>query len=284
MNVLVIGGTGNFGKLIIKNLILSPATEQIISISKSKKGNFPSRVIQYLGDSNDDNFLCSVFEGHKFDVVIHIPNILLADLKVLLANCEKHLVKHLIVIGSAAMFTKLDAPTRELRIEQENLISKSKVNWTILRPNMVYGHKNDQNIYKLFTFLKNQFLLPVPGSPDVLQNPTHIEDFVGAVISSMLNERSYKKCYNLVGAQPISLRGMVGVLSPNKRVFVVSIPLKISVLALKVLRFFKLAEWHPEKLLRLNEEKVLKSTPESLEDLGYSPRNFEEGVKAYFED
>lgn len=282
MNVLLIGGTGNFGKLIAQALLNRQDVENLSSISRSTLLDLGGRIFQFQGDLNDGQFLRSVFEKTQFDVVICIPNILLVDFGVLLPLCRTNRVKQLIVVGSAAMYTQLDAPTRDIRLKQEERIRNSGINYTILRPNMVYGHKNDQNIYKLYQFLKKYPIIPVPGSADILQNPTYIADFVDALLQSMLNEKAYNKSYNLVGPTPISLRGMVQSLSPEKKIRVVEIPLSLSVFGLKMLRILKIANWHPEKLLRLNEEKVLVSTSDAFEDLHYAPKAFDEVIKNYY--
>lgn len=282
MNVLLIGGTGNFGKLIGRALLERKDVETIISISRTSSNDQLDRTLQFRGDINDKRFLEDVFSKFYFDVVICIPNILLVDFEVLLPLCKSNQVQQLIVVGSAAMFTKLDAPTRDIRLNQEKLIRESGIAYTILRPNMVYGHKNDQNIYKLYQFIKKYPFLPVPGSANILQNPTYIVDFVDALMNSILNEKAYHKSYNLVGTSPVSLRDMVNALSNGKKVRIIQIPLSLSIAGLKLLRILKIANWHPEKLLRLNEEKVLNSTEGAREDLNYHPIAFEEVIKNYF--
>ena len=281
MQILVIGGTGNFGKLIFEKLHKDSKISLLVSVSRNKPSVEHQNVVYLQGDSNSGDFLQNLFNTYSFDVVIHIPNILLAEMVDLLNLCEIHHVKQLIVVGSAAMYTQLDAPTREIRLQKEELIRSSSVNHTILRPNMVYGHRNDMNIYKLFQFLNKNRILLVPGSADVLQNPSHIEDFTQGLINSILNPKSYNKSYNLVGASAISLRGMAKTLMEGKKIFVIEFPLALGLAILKLLRFFRIVNWHPEKILRLNEQKVLESTPEAFSDLKYQPRTFSEGVKSY---
>ncbi len=282
MQILVIGGTGNFGKLIVEKLQKDSKITLLVSVSINKPAVEHQNVVYLQGDSNSGDFLQNLFNTYSFDVVIHIPNILLAELVELLNLCEIHHVKQLIVVGSAAMYTQLDAPSREIRLQKEQLIRSSSVNHTILRPNMVYGHKNDMNIYKLFQFLNKNRILLVPGSADVLQNPSHIEDFTQGLVNSILNLKSYNKSYNLVGASPISLRGMAKTLMEGKKIFVIEFPIALGLAGLKLLKFLRIVNWHPEKILRLNEQKVLESTPEAFSDLNYQPRTFQEGVKSYF--
>lgn len=282
MQILVIGGTGNFGKLIFEKLHKDSKVSLLVSVSRNKPSVKYQNVVYLQGDSNSGDFLKNIFNTYRFDVVIHIPNILLAEMVNLLDLCKIHHVEQLIVVGSAAMYTQLDAPTREIRLQKEQLIRSSSVNHTILRPNMVYGHRNDMNIYKLFQFLNKNRILLVPGSADVLQNPSHIEDFTQGLINSILNPKSYNKSYNLVGASAISLRGMAKTLMEGKKFFVIEFPLALGIAGLKLLRFLRIVNWHPEKLLRLNEQKVLESTPEAFLDLNYQPRTFQEGVKSYF--
>jgi nucleoside-diphosphate-sugar epimerase len=281
MRILVIGGTGNFGKFIFERLCHDPNIELLVSFSRNKPSKPHPNVNYVLGDSNSKIDLERVLSTYPFDVVIHIPNILLAKMEDVIACCEVYQVKQIIVVGSAAMFTNLDAPTKEIRLEKEEIVRNSSIAHTILRPNMVYGHRNDLNIYKLLVFLKKYRVLFVPGSADILQNPSHIEDFTQGVINALLNPKAYNKSYNLVGSMPVSLRDMAKALMEGKRILIIEFPLWLGLYALKAFRFLRLANWHPEKLLRLNEQKILESTPDAFIDLEYQPRSFVEGIKSY---
>jgi nucleoside-diphosphate-sugar epimerase len=282
MKILIIGGTGNFGKRIFQSIKNKNANNQFFSLSRNPPKH-KLNYVQYLtGDSNDEGLLNQLFEKYKFEIVVNIPNILLANVDALVSACKKYHAHQLIIVGSAAMFTKIDAPTKVIRQEKEEIIRDSGINYTILRPNMVYGHKEDQNIYKLYKFINKYLLLIVPGSAEIKQSPTHIDDFVEALVFAISNPNVFKKSYNLVGPQPISLKEMAQILAKPKKIKVLEIPLNLSVFGLKVLRFIKVVNWHPEKLLRLNEEKVLETTNGALEELNYRPRLFEEGVKDYF--
>lgn len=282
MKILIIGGTGNFGKRIFQSLIEKNSSNQLVSLSR----NLPKDTLRYVeyivGDSNEEAVLDQIFENYEFEIVIHIPNILLADVEALVSACKKYNTAQLLIVGSAAMFTKIEAPTKVIRESKEKIIFDSGINYTILRPNMVYGHKKDQNIYKLYQFINKYLLLVVPGSAGIKQSPTHIQDFVEALVFAISNPNAFKKSYNLVGPHPISLKEMAEILAKPRKIRILEVPLGVSILGLKVLRFCKLVNWHPEKLLRLNEEKVLETTSGALEDLNYHPRLFEEGIKEYF--
>ncbi|MDG1275696.1 MAG: NAD-dependent epimerase/dehydratase family protein [Algoriphagus sp.] len=282
MKILVIGGTGNFGRRIFQSLKNKNGNNQLVSLSRNPPKHKLNYVEYLIGDSNDEGLLNQLFEKYGFEIVIHIPNILLANVDALVSVCKKYHADQLIIVGSAAMFTKIDAPTKIIRQDKEEIIRDSGVNYTILRPNMVYGHKEDQNIYKLYKFINKYLLLIVPGSAEIKQSPTHIDDFVEALVFAISNPNVYKKSYNLVGPQPISLKEMAQILAKPKKIRVLEVPLGLSVFGLKVLRFLKVVNWHPEKLIRLNEEKVLETTSGALEELNYHPRIFEEGIKEYF--
>lgn len=280
MKILIIGGTGNFGKRIIQSL--RSTKNQLFSLSRNFPNDQLADVEYIVGDSNDEVLLDQLFEKYGIKIVIHVPNILLANVDSIVSSCKKYHVDQLIMVGSAAMFTKIDAPTKLIRQEKEDKIKKSGLNYTILRPNMVYGHKQDQNIYKLYKFINKYLLLIVPGSAEIKQSPTHIDDFVEALVFAISNPKAFNKSYNLVGPHPISLKEMAQILAKPKKIRVLEVPLGLSVFGLKMLRFVKVVNWHPEKLIRLNEEKVLETTAGALEELNYHPRHFEEGIKEYF--
>jgi nucleoside-diphosphate-sugar epimerase len=283
MKILIIGGTGNFGIKIIENLTLNKDIQLLACISRNPPSQAFSSVLYLQGDANNEGFLMYVMAENSFDCVVHIPNILLVDIQVLINVCKKTSVHQLIVIGSTGMFTKLDAPTREMRILKEKIIKESGINYTILRPNMVYGHVNDQNVYLLFKYINSRKFLFVPGSADVLQNPIHIDDFVHALIQSIMNPRAQNKAYNLVGKNPISLRGMVKVLDTEGKVIIITIPLWISLIGLKIFNVLGILNWKSEKFLRLNEEKLLVSTHAAVNDLNFNPRTFSEGIQTYWD-
>ena len=76
----------------------------------------------------------------------HAPNIVQA--------CEEENVKRAIFISTTAIFTNLNADSKRVRMEAEATIIASNLDWTILRPTMIYGRKGDRNMERLVKYLK----------------------------------------------------------------------------------------------------------------------------------
>ena len=164
----------------------------------------------------------------------------------------------------------------------EEQIRESGLKWTILRPTMIYGAPGDRNLSRLLTLLPRVPVLPVPGGGRHLQQPVHVADVAGAVLSAVERPESAGTTYDIAGPEPLSFAELLRVAAraAGSRTRFVPVPLSPLVAAA---RGYELLAARPriraEQLQRLAEDKAF-SIEDAARDLGYAPRSFAEGIVA----
>jgi uncharacterized protein YbjT (DUF2867 family) len=182
-------------------------------------------------------------------------------------------VTRAVFVSTTAIFTRLPAPSRRLRLEAEACVQHSTLEWTILRPTMIYGSARDRNISRLLRFLKHWPLFPLCGNG--LWQPIYVEDLADAVAAALDAPRSIGQTYNLAGACPLRFSELIRTAAAAvcRHVWLVPVPLSAAVLAARLTRVVT-----PEQVLRLAEDKAFDYSDAS-RDFGFQPRSFADGVR-----
>jgi nucleoside-diphosphate-sugar epimerase len=156
----------------------------------------------------------------------------------------------------------------------------SGLQYTILRPTMIYGSPRDRNMWRLIRFLRYSPVVPVFGDGLSLQQPIYVDDVARAVVSCLPGGKTACKSYNIAGKQPLTYNGVIDTIARQlkKRVWIWHIPAD-PVIAL--LSFFEHLRFptpiKAEQIQRLNENKNF-SYADAERDFGFRPLSFEEGV------
>jgi nucleoside-diphosphate-sugar epimerase len=189
-------------------------------------------------------------------------------------------IKRAVFISTTAIFTQLNAPSKKVRVAAELAIEMSGLNYTILRPTMIYGSPRDRNMWRLIRFMKYLPIVPIFGDGKYLQQPIYVDDVAQALVSCLSNDKTIGKSYNIAGKHPLTYNDVIDTIAKqmNKRVWKLHIPSKpvVSLLAL----FERMRIPFPikaEQVLRLNENKDF-SYADAQRDFGFSPLTFEEGI------
>jgi nucleoside-diphosphate-sugar epimerase len=192
-----------------------------------------------------------------------------------------HLVKQMqaegaprgVFVSTTAIFTSLPAPSRAPRLDAEAAVRDSVLDWTIVRPTMIYGTTRDRNISRLLRFLARWPVFPVCGN--AWWQPIHVEDLANAVVAALDTPATIGREYNLAGAYPIRFDDLVltAARAVFRRVVLVRVPMAAAVLAARVTRVVT-----AEQIRRLAEDKAFEYA-EATRDFGFHPRSFAEGVR-----
>ena len=191
----------------------------------------------------------------------------------LVHQLENRGVKRAVFVSTTAIFTSLPSTSRSVRLEAEAAVEKSSLDWTLLRPTMIYGTARDRNVSRLLRFLKRWPIFPVCGN--ALWQPIYVEDLAHAVLNALDSPRSIGKAYNVAGARPLAFGDLVrtAARAVGRRVLLLPVPITTAVLAARVTRVVS-----PEQVRRLAEDKAFAYT-EAARDFGFAPRSFDEGVR-----
>jgi uncharacterized protein YbjT (DUF2867 family) len=189
-------------------------------------------------------------------------------------------IQRALFVSTTAIFTQLNAPSKVRRIEAESAIMRSGLDWTILRPTMIYGTARDRNICRLIRYVSRFPVLPVFGSGTYLQQPVHVADLAMAIVAALESKAAAGRAYNISGKAPLTYNDLVRTVARllERRMVIVHLPYRPVVAALAPLE--KLGVRLPvkgEQILRLNEHKAFPHD-DAGRDFGFAPRPFAAGV------
>ena len=194
----------------------------------------------------------------NFDCFINIASIGFGLCKHIIEACEMVSIKRVIFISSTSIFTSLNARSKKIRTEAENLIMQSNLIWTIIRPTMIYGSPRDRNMIRLIRWIDHFPILPIFGNGDALQQPINVEDLVSFVYKTIKKKEAFNNVFNVSGKEPITFNQIIKIISKVLK----RKPLKIylpSSITSQILCFLELLNIKlpikSEQIKRLNEDK-----------------------------
>lgn len=278
--ILLTGATGFLGEFVLEELVnrghdVTCFVRKTSDLDKIKREN-----VSYIyGELNDYKSICEALKGKK--ALINIASLGFGHAPSIINACEEIGVKRSIFVSTTGIFTKLNPDSKGVRLEAEKLIKKSNLDYTIIRPTMIYGTPKDRNMWRLVKFLKNIPVIPILGPGTYLQQPVYVKDLATAIVSAYEKPVSIKKDYNVSGAKPLTYNEVIDITGETlgKKILKLHIPMKLSY---NMLRIYEEVSKHPklksEQVLRLNENKDF-SYEEAKQDLGYNPLSFNEGIK-----
>jgi uncharacterized protein YbjT (DUF2867 family) len=280
MKVFVTGGTGFTGSRVVPLLLASGYEVRCLYRATSDRSSLPHPEIEWiLGDLSDPHSLTSAMHG--MDTLVNIASLGFGDADSIIRAATDAGIQRAVFISTTAIFTRLNASSKKVRVAAELAIETSSLNYTILRPTMIYGSERDRNICRLIRWLRYLPFFPVFGDGNYLQQPIFVDDVAQAVVSCLASDNTIRKNYNIAGRQSLTYNHLVDTIAAqmNRHVWKIHMPSKPIVGLLNFLE--KIRAPFPikaEQVLRLNENKDF-SYADAQRDFGFSPLLFEEGIK-----
>lgn len=293
-NVVVLTGvTGKSGKYAIERLIerreeLSGIRFRAIVRSKEKapfleQSGLPLDVC--IGTVDDDAFLQQVFSGA--DTLLHIVGIHTSLHVVPLAIRAG--IKRIIAVHTTGVYSKYKSASEEynqIDAAITTLCEDANVSLTILRPTMIYGGLDDENVVKFIAMMDRLPIMPVVSGARFALQPVHRRDLGRAYADALLSKATAGKNYVLSGAEPITLRNMLTVIAGylEKPARFVSVPYWFAISGAWALYLVSLTKVdYREKVQRLVEPRAYPHG-DATQDFGYAPLSFAEGVRGEVAD
>ncbi|MBU3907278.1 MAG: NAD-dependent epimerase/dehydratase family protein [Nanoarchaeota archaeon] len=286
LNILITGGTGFVGSNLV-NLLrhkegysINVLSQQSIS---SKDGFVSNNILEedqiIIGDLL--NYNDAEKATNNIDIVIHLAysknypeNLVMAEN--LINACRKNKVKKIILLSS--MSAKRSHPDEygKNKLEIENMIKKSGINYTILRPSIIYGKGGKSFDFMIELINKVPFFTPIIGSGKYWIMPVHKDDVIKAVEKTINNKITDKKEYDLPGRDKIYFVDLINLLKKEKRIGKINI--HIPIMFCKVISMILPKVLSKENIRNLTESSLADMCLAE-KDLDYKPISLKEGLK-----
>jgi len=266
--ILLVGASGFLGSHVAARL----ANRDVLALVRptSDRRHLPPSLAVHQGDLEAPQSL--PLDG--VDALVYCASMALPGLPSLVACLERAGVRRAVFVSTTALFTSLPAPSRARRQAAERSVTDSRLDWTILRPTMIYGTARDRNISRLLRAVRRWPLFPLCG--DALWQPIYVDDLAEAVIAALDTPVTIHHTYNLAGAAPLRYSALIRTAAQavgRSRILLVPVPLALAVVAARLTHLVT-----PEQIRRLAEDKAF-SYAEAARDFGFAPRSFADGVR-----
>jgi len=263
--ILLVGATGFLGSFVAARLMERHPVALVRASSDTSV--LPRGMELRRGDLNGGPL---PLDG--ISTVVYCASMGFGHVPRLVRQLEQRRISRALFISTTAVFTTLPSASRTPRLEAEAAVERSSMDWTILRPTMIYGTARDRNISRLLRFLKRIPVFPLCGN--ALWQPIYVEDLADAVVAALDSSDTVKKVYNVAGAQPLRFADLVrtAARAVERNVTLIRVPLAAAVLAAGLTRVVT-----PEQIRRLAEDKAF-SYADAARDFLFAPRSFAEGV------
>src|SRR5919112_814579 len=206
MRTLVTGGTGLLGGALLEVLLAEGHEVRCLVRKASPRASRldPLRVELVSGDARDAQSLSRALSG--MDALLHVAGIEYAPPVVEAARRAE--VGRLVVVSSTSAHSAY--PFRSgPKLRMEELVRRSGLDYTIVRPSMIYGSELDKNMHRLLRFLDRSPVFPVFGSGENLWQPVYYEDCARGVYEALVRAAAVGQSYDLPGAEPLTYVNLV---------------------------------------------------------------------------
>jgi nucleoside-diphosphate-sugar epimerase len=263
--ILLVGATGFLGSFVAARL--ADRAPILLARARSDRSVLPDGLEVRTGD------LAEPLPLNGINTLIYCASMGFGHIPPLVAQLEASKIERAVFISTTAIFTSLPSKSRHVRLQAEAAVQQSKLEWTLLRPTMIYGTARDRNISRLLRWVRRWPIFPICGN--ALWQPIYVEDLAEAVLAALDTPRSVRKAYNLAGAAPLAFSDLVrtAARAVGRRILLMPVPIASAVLAARLTRIVS-----PEQIRRLAEDKAFDTTA-AARDFGFAPRSFAEGVR-----
>ncbi|MCK6585334.1 MAG: NAD-dependent epimerase/dehydratase family protein [Anaerolineales bacterium] len=280
MKVFVTGATGFTGSRVVPLLLKNEYEMRCLYRDTSDRSLLSSSEVEWaLGDLSDTDALSASMRGA--DALVNLASLGFGHADSILRAARDAGIQRAIFISTTAIFTQLNAKSKQVRTAAELAIETSGLRYTILRPTMIYGSPRDRNMWRLIRFMRLSPIVPVFGDGKFLQQPIYVDDVAAAILGCLKSDATIGRSYNIAGKHPLTYNEVIDTIARlmNKRIWKLHVPSKpvVSLLAL----FERMRIPFPikaEQVLRLNENKDF-GYAEAQRDFGFNPLAFKEGIR-----
>ncbi|MAH48993.1 hypothetical protein CMI37_24410 [Candidatus Pacearchaeota archaeon] len=276
--ILITGATGFIGSHLVKELVRDYKLRCII-----RKSQEPTQNIEFIyGDISKMDSLEKAFQ--KVDTVIHVAALTQgSSQEIIKANVEgtrnlvllskKYKIKRFILISSNNVLLKHKGPYASSKLQSENIVMTSGLDYIILRPNWVYDHKGNRDLKNIISLVKKTPLVPIIGNGRYKFQPVYVKDLVSVIKKTLENKILKNKIYAVNGSESLSFDELIDEISKdlNLRRRKIHIPLAL-------LRLIPSRIISQDRITEIIQDKV-GDNKEAIKDFNFQPISIKESLR-----
>ncbi len=273
--IIVTGAAGLVGQNLVPMLVKSGY--KIIAIDRNKNLN----LLQYLNPTveciNIDVSAPGVWQEifKNADAVVQLHAQIAAQslkpfmksnvdgVKNVLAACKKYKIKNLIHISSSVVLSLAKDEYTYTKTIGEELVHKSTIPHTILRPPLMYGCFDAKHLGWITKFMQRIPIVPLPGNGKYIRQPLYVNDLC-KVIVALTKRKPQNKIWNIIGKEKIPYVDLLRIIAKTrgwKRLFI-PIPLPIFGFLLRLYSFItRKTVFTPDQMKALTAGDEFKVEP-----------------------
>ncbi|GFR42483.1 hypothetical protein Agub_g3278, partial [Astrephomene gubernaculifera] len=230
--ILMMGGTRFIGLYLARQLVA--AGHDVTLFTRGKKQvaapipddtpesfeAFAASIKHIQGDRMDFPEVERKIAREGFQVVYDINGREAAEVEPVLAGTRSTLEQYLYCSSAGVYLRSEQMPHREEdavdpksrhkgKLDTEELLSRSDVNFTSLRPVYIYGPLNYNPVEEWFFHrLAAGRPVPVPGSGQQVTQLGHVKDLATAFVKCLGNKKAERQIYNISGERVVTFDGI----------------------------------------------------------------------------
>lgn len=277
--VFIAGGTSDVGERVVHSLVADYSADNITCLIRKTSD------VRRLKECGVNLCMGDVTLPESFRALLG-PDVLYLDMThpkyyhTSIDIIKEQGIKRAYFITTTGLFSQYRSAADIYKIGEKRIKDSGCV-WTILRPSMIYGTERDRNMTKLLKYLCRYPFFPIFGDGKCLMQPVFVEDLANGIVAALRNHKLAEyKAYNLCGPQPLPYIELLHQCrrALESRIKFIHIPHKLAVAAAAVGEKIPGFPITKEQVQRLLEDKNFDISL-AKEELGYSPRPFEIGIR-----
>lgn len=291
--IFLTGATGYVGSHVVRRLVGKGVGVRVLVLPSDPGVAFLPHAVEIVrGDVTD--FASFEAHGEGVEAIVHLAALMLPALPThihhvnvggtqALLRFAAHwgIRRFLYASAVSAVYPESNSYGRS-KAEAEKLVAGSGLDYTILRPTMIYGVDGGLHFQKLVRLLRRiPIVFPIVGSGRARLQPVYIDDVVTAIETVLTHPRASGKTYNVSGGTVVRFEVLVDMILAEigLRRLKVRVPESLcTMVARGVTALVPTSFLSPEAILGLSQDAALDHG-EFQRDLGYSPLPLDVGLK-----
>jgi len=290
-SVIITGITGKSGRYFLKEMIDHAVELQGINfrlaIRESSYSKIPNchnlDIEKVLGDLEDERFVKELVKTENETMLFHIAGID-KSLQLVQAALQNDYIKRIVLVHTSGIYSKYKSASKvyeDIESEIYDLVRDKNICLTILRPTMIYGTLDDNNVAVFIKMVDRLKLFPTVNGAKYELQPVWCGDLGKAYFQVMMHEKETRnRNYILSGGSPIMLIDMFHTIENylGKKNIYISVPFCLAYAGAILIDGITMNKKNfREKVQRLVEPRKFDHCG-ATQDFGFNPVTFDVGV------